>query len=61
MRVQGEGEHGVGGGPTGDLYVVIAVEDHPFFQRDGDDLWCEVPVTFPTLALGGTIIGSDPR
>ena len=55
LRIQGEGEHGVGGGPTGDLYVVIAVEDHPFFQRDGDDLWCEVLVTFPTLALGGTI------
>ena len=55
LRIQGEGEHGVGGGPTGDLYVVIAVEDHPFFQRDGDDLWCEVPVTFPTLALGGAI------
>ena len=55
LRLQGEGEHGVAGGPTGDLYVVISVEDHRFFHRDGDDLWCEVPVSFPTLALGGSI------
>ena len=55
MRLHGEGEHGAGGGPPGDLYVVIHVEDHPFFHREGDDLWCEVPVSFPTLALGGEI------
>ena len=55
LRIHGEGEHGSAGGPTGDLYVVIGVEDHPFFHRDGDDLWCEVQVSYPTLALGGTI------
>ena len=55
LRLHGEGEHGAGGGPPGDLYVVIHVEDHPFFHREGDDLWCEVPVSFPTLALGGEI------
>ena len=55
LRLHGEGEHGVGGGPSGDLYVVIHVEDHPFFHREGDDLWCEVPVSYPTLVLGGQI------
>ena len=55
LRLHGEGEHGAAGGPTGDLYVVIRVEEHPFFHREGDDLWCEIPVSFPTLALGGTI------
>jgi len=55
LRLHGEGEHGRGGGPAGDLYVVIAVEDHPFFERHGDDLWCQIPVSFPTLALGGSI------
>ena len=55
LRITGEGEHGGAGGPPGDLYVVLRVEEHAFFRRDGDDLWCEVPVTFPTLALGGAI------
>jgi molecular chaperone DnaJ len=55
LRLSGEGEHGLGGGPTGDLYVVVHVQDHPFFKRDGDDLYCELAVQFPTLALGGTI------
>ena len=55
LRLHGEGEHGVGGGPTGDLYVVVNVEDHPFFHREGDDILCEIPVSFPTLVLGGTI------
>ena len=55
LRLSGEGEHGASGGPAGDLYVVIHVEDHPFFHREGDDLWCEVPVSFPTLALGGEV------
>ena len=35
--------------------MVVSVDDHPFFERDGDDLWCQIPVSFPTLALGGTI------
>ena len=55
LRLYGEGEHGTAGGPPGDLYVVVHVQDHPFFQRDGDDLYCEMPITFPTLALGGDV------
>lgn len=55
LRLQGEGEHGALGGPPGDLFVVIQVQDHPFFRRDGNDLYCEIPVNFPTLALGGEI------
>jgi molecular chaperone DnaJ len=55
MRISGEGEAGVAGGPQGDLYVVIHVQDHPFWQRDGNDLYCEIPVNFPTIALGGEI------
>jgi molecular chaperone DnaJ len=55
LRLTGEGEGGAAGGPPGDLYVVIAVQEHAFFQREGNDLYCEIPVNFPTLALGGTI------
>jgi molecular chaperone DnaJ len=55
MRLSGEGEHGTGGGPQGDLYVVFHVAEHAFFHREGDDLHCEVPVQFTTLALGGTV------
>jgi molecular chaperone DnaJ len=55
LRLSGEGEGGAAGGPPGDLYVVIIVQDHPFFQRDGNDLHCEIPVNFPTVALGGSI------
>ena len=52
IRYQGEGEAGVFGGPTGDLYVVLNVRQHKFFERDGDDLHCMVPVSFPQAALG---------
>jgi len=55
LRLQSEGEHGTSGGPPGDLYVVVHVQDHPFFHREGDDLYCEVPMPFPTLALGGSL------
>jgi molecular chaperone DnaJ len=55
LRLYGEGEHGGAGGPAGDLYVVVHVQEHPFFHREGDDLYCEAPVNFPTLALGGDI------
>jgi molecular chaperone DnaJ len=55
LRLSGEGEAGPGGGPAGDLYVVIHVQEHPFFQRDGNDLYCEIPLNFTTLALGGDI------
>ena len=55
LRLTGEGESGTKGGPTGDLYVVIVVQEHEFFQRDGNDLHCSVPLAFTTLALGGEI------
>ena len=56
LRLQGEGEAGSGGGPPGHLYVVIHVQEHEFFRREGNHLFCEVPVNFPTLALGGEIV-----
>jgi molecular chaperone DnaJ len=55
LRLTGEGEAGPSGGPAGDLYVVIHVQDHAFFQREGNDLYCEIPLNYPTLALGGEI------
>ena len=55
LRLSGEGEHGAAGGPPGDLYVVVQVQEHEFFRRDGTDLYCEMPVNFTTLALGGDI------
>ena len=55
MRLTGEGEAGPGGGPPGDLYVVVHVQEHAFFRRDGNDLFCELPVPFTTLALGGDV------
>jgi molecular chaperone DnaJ len=55
MRLYGEGEHGSAGGPPGDLYVVVHVHEHPFFQREGDDLYCEIPLSYPTMALGGHV------
>ena len=51
----GEGEAGTGGGPPGDLYVVLTVAEHPFFKRQEDDILCHVPITFPQAALGGEI------
>ncbi|MDD5177438.1 MAG: molecular chaperone DnaJ [Sterolibacterium sp.] len=55
IRLSGEGEHGVNGGPPGDLYVQIHLKPHPVFQRDHDDLHCEMPVSFAAAALGGEI------
>jgi molecular chaperone DnaJ len=55
IRLSGEGESGVNGGPPGDLYVVIHLKEHGVFQRDGDDLHCEMPVSFTLAALGGEI------
>ena len=55
LRLSGEGEAGAGGGPAGDLYVVVHVQEHPFFHRDGNDLFCEIPLNYTTLALGGEI------
>ncbi|CAG7639528.1 Chaperone protein DnaJ [Paenibacillus solanacearum] len=55
LRVSGEGESGTRGGPPGDLYVVIRVKPHDFFEREGDDIYCEVPLTFAQAALGDEI------
>ena len=55
IRLTGEGEAGVNGGPTGDLYVVIHLKTHEIFQRDGGNLHCEMPISFTTAALGGEI------
>ena len=55
LKITGEGEAGPRGGPSGNLYVVIEVEPHPIFDRHGDDLLCEVPITFTTAALGGSV------
>lgn len=55
LRLQGEGGHGPKGGPAGDLYVVLHVKNHPVFSRNESDILCVIPVTFPTLVLGGTI------
>ena len=52
IRYQGEGDSGKFGGPAGDLYVVLSVKKHKFFERDGDDLHCVMPVSFPQAALG---------
>jgi len=55
IRLAGEGEHGVNGGPPGDLYVQIHLKQHSVFQRDHNDLHCEMPISFTTAALGGEI------
>src|SRR5450756_2401245 len=55
IRLSGEGEHGTNGGPPGDLYVVIHTKPHVVFQRDHNDLHCEMPISFSTAALGGSI------
>ena len=55
LRHAGHGEPGVNGGPPGDLYVEIHIRAHPVFQRDHDDLHCEMPISFTTAALGGEI------
>jgi len=55
LRLQGEGEAGSAGGPAGHLYVVVHVQEHEFFRRDGVNLFCEIPVNFTTVALGGEI------
>ena len=55
LRSSGNGEAGIRGGPAGDLYVVIHIKEHPIFQREEDNLYCEVPVSFTLAALGGEI------
>jgi molecular chaperone DnaJ len=55
LRLQGEGEAGLRGGPAGDLYVVISAEEHPLFEREGADILCELPVSISQAALGGKV------
>ena len=55
LRLTGEGEPGLHDGPHGDLFIVIKVKEHPLFVRDGDDVWCEIPISITTAALGGEI------
>jgi molecular chaperone DnaJ len=66
IRLAGEGEAGARGGPSGDLYIFISLAQHAFFQRDGADLHCRVPISMVTAALGGgfdvpTIDGGKTR
>ena len=66
IRLAGEGEAGLRGGPTGDLYIFLSMQAHPFFQRDGADLFCRVPISMVQAALGGeftvhTVDGSEAK
>ena len=66
IRLAGEGEAGLRGGPAGDLYIFLSLKPHAFFQRDGADLFCRVPISMVTAALGGevkvpTMDGSDAK
>lgn len=66
IRLANEGEAGARGGPTGDLYIFLSVKPHEFFQRDGADLYCKVPISMTTAALGGqfevaTLDGTQTR
>lgn len=66
IRLSGEGEAGLRGGPSGDLYIFLSVKPHEFFQRDGADLFCKVPISMTTAALGGafevtTLDGTQSR
>ncbi len=66
IRLAGEGEAGLRGGPTGDLYIFLSIKPHEFFQRDGADIFCRVPIPMTTAVLGGqldvpTVDGSKTR
>ncbi|MES0370712.1 MAG: molecular chaperone DnaJ [Mariprofundaceae bacterium] len=55
VRVSGEGEAGAQGGPSGDLYIVVSLKEHNIFERDGADLHCTMPITFPQVTLGAEV------
>jgi molecular chaperone DnaJ len=61
LKLRGEGEAGLNGGPAGDLYVVLRVRDHPLFTRDGNDVICDVPIGFTQAALGAEIDVPTPH
>ena len=60
LRLSGEGEAGASGGPAGDLYVLVHVRAHAFFQRKGTELFCSIPISFPQAALGCNITVATP-
>jgi molecular chaperone DnaJ len=55
IRLAGEGEAGLRGGPAGDRYIFLSIKPHEFFQRDGADIFCRVPISMTTAALGGQV------
>jgi molecular chaperone DnaJ len=55
LRISAEGDPGIYGGPPGDLFVILHVEDHPLFRREGNEIFCEMPISFPQAALGAEI------
>ena len=55
LNVSGHGNSGINGGPAGDLHVYIGIRPHPVYERRGDDVWCEMPITFAQAALGATV------
>lgn len=55
LNVSGQGNAGQNGGPSGDLHVYVSVRPHAVFERRGDDVWCEMPVTFTQAALGADV------
>ncbi len=55
IRVKGKGEAGVEGGPSGDLYVSVRIQQHPIFVRQGDDLFCKIEIPYPIAVLGGEV------
>jgi molecular chaperone DnaJ len=55
IRLAGEGEAGAKGGPAGDLYIFVSTKPHPFFQRDGADLFCRIPISMVQATLGGEV------
>ena len=55
IRLAGEGEAGLRGGPAGDLYIFLTISDHAFFQRDNADIYCRVPIPMTIASLGGAI------
>lgn len=54
--LRGQGDHGVNGGPAGDVNVTVSVRPDPLFERDGFDVWCEIPITFPQAVLGDEVV-----
>jgi molecular chaperone DnaJ len=55
LRLSGEGEAGMNGGPPGDLYIYVHVEPHDFFKRDNTDIYCQIPISFVQATLGDTV------